>query len=393
MDNQQVGILAIIKSALTGEPCSLPEGFDIEAAAEVANKHQIVALFYYGALNCGVSSKLPIMQKLFVKTCQLASLSEQQMYAINELMARFDAEKIDYMPLKGTNLKKLYPQSEMRIMSDADILIRTGQYDRIKPVMLELGFDEDVESDHELIWNKRNAHIELHKRLIPSYNKDYYAYFGDGWQLGKPVSDGVTRYVMSPEDEMIYLFTHYAKHYRDAGIGLKHIVDLWVYNRSIKNLDNDYIYAELKKLKLYEFYKNTMRTLAVFFDGAEEDEVTKIIANTIFDSGAYGTHEASVISTVVKISKNTNNGESARRRRMLNIIFPPYSKMRKKYTILEKAPILLPIMWIVRCINALLFKRDVIKDNSDDFKTMSADKIESYQQALNFVGLDFNFEE
>ena len=42
---------------------------------------------------------------------------------------------------------------------------------------------------------------------------------------------------MSAEDEMIYIFTHYAKHYRAAGVGIKHILDLWVYKLYKPELD------------------------------------------------------------------------------------------------------------------------------------------------------------
>jgi len=51
--------------------------------------------------------------------------------------------------------------------------------------MADLGYEELYESDHELVWNHDLMRIELHKRLIPSYNKDYYQYYGDGWQLAK----------------------------------------------------------------------------------------------------------------------------------------------------------------------------------------------------------------
>ena len=57
--------------------------------------------------------------------------------------------------------------------------------------MQNLGYSEGSESDHELIWRKGNKIlIELHKRIIPSYNKDYYAYFGDGWQLATQKTKG-----------------------------------------------------------------------------------------------------------------------------------------------------------------------------------------------------------
>ena len=134
------------------------------------------------------------------------------------------------MLLKGTLLKEMYPKKELRAMGDADILIKTEQYDKIKPIMQGLGFEERTESDHELIWRKPQLLLELHKKLIPSYNKDYYAYFGDGWQLGKPNSNFPHRFEMSDEDQMIYLFTHFAKHYRDAGIGIRPLPETTIKN-------------------------------------------------------------------------------------------------------------------------------------------------------------------
>ena len=70
--------------------------------------------------------------------------------------------------LKGCNLKRLYPQPELRLMADADILIRMEQYDQIKSVMQSLGFACERESDHEFIWRTKGLYLELHKRLLPS---------------------------------------------------------------------------------------------------------------------------------------------------------------------------------------------------------------------------------
>ena len=74
-------------------------------------------------------------------------------------------------------------------------------------------------------------------------------------------------------------------------------------------------------------------------------------------------------------------------------MFLPYKSMCQKYPFLEKAKILLPVMWVVRWFNVLLFKHQKIKKSQEDLKIMSVEKIDNYQKALNFVGLDFNFEE
>ena len=170
---------------------------------------------------------------------------------LDKVFAAFDEHHIDYLPLKGVLLKHIYPKAEMRSMGDADVLIRVDQYDRIKPLMPPLGFAEVTESDHELIWQSEVLHLELHKRLVPSYHEAEFAYFGDGWDRAVKLQG--CRYDMKPEDEYVFLFAHFAKHYVDGGIGIRHALDLWVYRRTNPDLDNAYIQTELKKLKLERF--------------------------------------------------------------------------------------------------------------------------------------------
>ncbi len=54
MDILQRGMMTIIKSALSDAEGCLPEEFNFAQAESVAKKHGIVALFYYGALRCGI---------------------------------------------------------------------------------------------------------------------------------------------------------------------------------------------------------------------------------------------------------------------------------------------------------------------------------------------------
>ena len=69
MDITQMGILALIKSAVTQTPQSLPEGFELEAAYPQICRHQIPTLAFEGALLCGISKENPAMRKLFQSYC------------------------------------------------------------------------------------------------------------------------------------------------------------------------------------------------------------------------------------------------------------------------------------------------------------------------------------
>ena len=323
--------------------------------------------------------------------CKQLMHSEAQTEAIERLCAVFEENGIDYMPLKGCNMKSRYPKPELRIMGDADILIRTEQYDRIRDLVAALGYNPEVESDHEYVWRSPALFLELHKRLIPSYNSDYYAYFGDGWRLAK-TRQGF-RYAMTPEDEFIYLFTHFAKHYRDGGIGCRHVLDLWVYLRSCPGLDQGYIRRELQKLRLLEFYENVLRLLDVWFDGGASDEKTDMMTDFVFDSGSWGKWESHVLSAEVKNRKAAGSVRGGRIRSLWQLLFPAARDMAIRYPVLDKAPWQLPLMWPVRWVDALLFRRDRVLRKHRDFRSATAEKVDGYQRAMNHVGLDFNFEE
>lgn len=394
MDELQTGIIALIKSALTGEKAEISENFDWDNALNTAKEHQITPLIYYGVRYSGLEPSSEIMQFLELATYKNIAVSQNQLYALEGIYKAFDENRIDYMPLKGSVLKFVYPKPEMRAMGDADILVKQEQYDKIRAVMTELGFKEIRESDHELVWNKKGIlYVELHKRLIPSYNKDYYAYYGNGWQLSKPCSDKASRFELTAEDQMIYLFTHFSKHYRNAGIGIRHLVDLWVYRQSQKNSDEAYIRRELEKLQLYSFYQNVVATLAVWFEGAKETEISEFITDFIFNSGVYGTHETRILAGTYRQSKSIENIKSIRIINTVKVVFLPYSHMKKKYPTLIKFPFLLPLFWIVRAFDVLLFKRKQISTQIEDFKATNGKNISDYGNALKFVGLDFNFKE
>lgn len=391
INRTQQGILTLLKSAVTGEKLQFDGDFDWEAAKPYIKKHQIGSLIYEGAVNCGVEQTLPQMQLLFRNYCKNLVVSEGQMHAINKLCGAFEGANIDYMPVKGCNMKPRYPKPELRAMGDADILIKLEQYDRIYPIMKELGYEEVLESDHELIWRNGVLELELHKRLIPSYNKDYFRYFGDGWQLAK-VQKGC-RWSMTPEDEYIYLFTHFAKHYRDGGIGLRHVLDLWVFERSVPALDEAYVEQELNKLQLLEFRQNMVRLIKAWFCGEAMDEVTAFISDFVFGSGSWGNKESKQVAFDARDSEEAGSVGKGKLHRAVKILFPTMLGMKQRYPVLQKAPVLLPVFWVVRWVETVLFRRERIDAQKNILRRNNADQIETYQQALNFVGLDFRFKE
>ena len=393
-DVLQQGILNLLYSAVTGKAMPLPEGFDLAEAMPLIKSHQIGNLVYYGAANCGIDTKLPVMQDLFAITYKCMITDERQRKELKRLMEAFDANGIHYMPVKGVLMKALYPQSDMRIMGDADILIKMEQYDRIRPIMEQLGFAEKLESDHELVWQKPSLHLELHKRLVPSYNYDYAAYYGDGWQLGHPLEDNPCHFVMTDEDQMVYLFTHFAKHYRDGGIGIRHMLDLYLYRKAKPDMDQAYIAQELEKLQLGAFWGHIVKTLEAWFDGAPADEMTDRITDFVLDSGSFGAKETQRVARGVRNKSQKGGGaKQVRARFWLRVIFLPYEYMRNKYPVLQKAPILLPVMWVVRWFETLLKGKPAIDEQRYRASLLTEEKLDTWESKMQEVDLAFHFEE
>ncbi|MBQ7907207.1 MAG: nucleotidyltransferase family protein [Clostridia bacterium] len=381
------GVISIIKTALTDSELRLEEGFDFDKLYEFGTRQQIIPIIYYGLTKGIGASAIPNRTKFLFSTANLTTFSEKQMSCIEKVFDAFDENGIEHLKMKGTILKRLYPYPEMRLMSDADIFVNMDKYGRIEEILKGLGFTFDFESNHEVGWKKEDICIELHKKLIPSYNEDLYAYFEDPWQRLIPVEK--SQYKMSDEDTFVYIFTHFAKHYRDGGIGIKFMTDFYVYLETYKSLDFAYIEAELEKMKLLEFWHNTKNLIDVWFYGRECDKISAFITHKIFESDAYGTEKAKLEAQAVKAAQG-KGAKNAKKRQLGRVLFPKYENMCIMYPVVKKAPILLPFMWVWRFFEVLFTRRKNIKKQFDKIDNINDQAIEKYDAELRYVGLPYN---
>lgn len=380
------GLLCLIRAAISGTGEQLPENSNWDEILSIAVAHGICPIIYVGAQLCGVAKDSPAMQALLKKYYALLLQSERQMAKVNKIYSAFDAAGIDYMPLKGCILKGMYPSPEMRPMGDADILIRLEQYDSVRGVMAGLGFVEGHESDHELVWKHEHLYVELHKHLIPSYNVDYYNLFGDGWEIALKTGEG-RKFEMGDEDQFIYIFSHFAKHYRDGGIGIRHLIDLWIYRMHKSNMNEEYIKSKLNAVGLDRFYDNILSVIAAWFEGKKWSERDSFITDVLINSGRFGNAESHMLAAYARVGEGASATVS-KRRWVVRRIFPKLAGMKRVYPILEKAPILLPLYWVIRWFRVLLFRKDSVKKHLTAFEK-SSEQIDGYRDALHYVGLHF----
>ena len=389
MNTMEQGIVTLLRSAITGEKLALPVDFRLEEAMELIRQHGMPTLVYQGAVNCGLDRQDPAMQRLFQSYIRTMLAGEAQMKECERIFAAFDQQGIDYMPLKGCRMKALYPKQELRVMGDADILIRLDQYERIVPIMEQLGFTFKYESDHELVWDNKRLHLELHKRVIASFNEDFYAYFGDGWRLALTANG--TRYSMKAEDEFVYLFTHFARHFRDGGIGCRHVVDLWVFLRSHPGLDLAAARRELDRIYLGEFLDHVVALIRWWFEDGEAFDRTEVIHAFLFNSGSQGERANLTRSAMIKRMKHALPIKNQKLAYIWSGVFPTWNALKREYPVLEKMPLLAPFVWCHRLCSRLLAPREEWAKRAKQLDMIGDNSMTAHQELLNYVGLDYHF--
>lgn len=389
MDIQCIGIVTLLRSALKNEAGTIPEGFDWEKARKVLYEHHLTAIAVRGAARCGVPRTEPALQKMKIQFCQDIAVSRLQMQQLSAVYEQFEKHGIQYMPIKGAVLKSMYPQPELRMMGDADIMIHQEQYPQIREALLSLGLQEKLIRDHECTWCNGDFKLELHRRLIPSYNKDYYSYYGDGWHLAQPNEQGSACY-MGAEDHFIYLLVHFAKHYRDGTISAKNLCDFWVWRRVYPDMNEAYLQEQLQKLKLLDFYKNILDLLDVWFEGATPTEAVEILTHTAFQGGIYNVEESEIASYLLKRSVEGNSLSEGRGKWFLRKVFPAAIALHRRYPVLKKYPVLLPVIWVWRWFELAFIRRDRVREVTQNARKADDSRITYYKEQLQAVGLSFN---
>ena len=373
MTSIQQGVICLVKSALTGKPQPLPQDFQWDYVAAFLIRNGLSAMGYTGALLCGIPEndpKLMVMQEQYMLEFLY---SERQLQQLEIFYQAMEENGLDYMPVKGAIMKALYPAHEMRNMGDADILFRESQKEQITPILEKLGYEFQSESDREWTWMRPELKLELHKRLVSTDEKTNYKYFGDGWDFAQ-LQEG-HRYELSREDAFVFEFCHFTRHYCIEGIGVRHMIDLWVHLYTAPNMDQDYILESLQKLRLKDFYENVLRTLEVWFSGKTADACTDYITEYVFGGGKVS-HSTAIAEAAV------NQGKS---KVFWRRVFPAKKQIIWNYPQYKKLP--LPIAWVARWCS-LMRHRDTVQTRMESMRTATDESVEQYRQSLAFVGLD-----
>lgn len=383
-------MFGLIKSVVTeSEPPKAMSEINWKLIHYFANRHNIKNIMSYAVLKGDYDLPENIKNDFLNNMYTYAMVDGVQTREAERVFAAFEKYGLEFMPVKGVFLKKIYPSTDMRRMGDIDILIREEKYEEYKKAIEEVGFTFNRESNNEYIFNKKNLlTVELHRYLITPGNDDMFAYYGTGWRLAKKESEYMYR--LSKEDEYVYMIVHFAKHYRDAGIGLRPVIDIWMYKNKNPDIDMDYVFEQLEKMNLHTFAKNVFELTETWFGGVPYNKITSNMTEFILENGEYGTSAGMVAAGSIRTGTNTKMTVGVKMKKYLQLIFPDRNSLKRKYPVLVKYPIALPFCWFCRWIEGLKSGRDKIKAKQALINASFGENVEKFNSHMKLVGLDIH---
>ena len=261
-------------------------------------------------------------------------------YELEQICKTLEEAKIPFIPLKGSVIRKYYPEPWMRTSCDIDILVKEKDADNAAEYLqTQLQYGVDRKGQHDVsMFTASNVHVELHFKLLDSDFKQVKDLI-DVWSGDEISLLSDSEYQMSKELFLLYHIYHMAKHFVHGGCGIKPFIDLWIIKNKV-GFDEEKAQKMLQESGLLAFFERSTDLVNVWFEGKEHSEITQEMEDYILQGGVYGT-----LKQNLAMSQNKKGGKF---RHLMSRIFLSYKDIAVYYPSLKKCPILFPFYQVRR---------------------------------------------
>ena len=346
----------------------------------LSKSHDMAHIVAQGLSELGLLAEDAVSLK-FQKQQMLAVYRYQRInYEFDEICRVLEKEQIPVVSLKGSVIRRYYPEPWMRTSSDIDFLVRADDIEKIKSVMesnLKIQYKSTWHHEHSF-FTESGVHIEFHDELNPDDHRKNNI-LENAWNYVELVKN--SNYHFEMNDEMFYFYhiAHMAKHFEEGGCGVRPFLDLWVLAHCIPHDDSERNML-LEQGGLLPFANACRKLSAIWFDHGMHDTTTKQMQSYILFGGVYGT-----LDNRVAVHQNKKGG---RIKYIVSRIVPSYDSLKYMYPILQKHRWLMPVMQVRRWFR--LLRKGRIKQSLHELnvnKTMSQEKISETAELLTKLGL------
>lgn len=288
-------LITLLKCALTDEiPPEKPEGASFEKIYETAFLHEVANVIFLSVRKLRGKPDDELYKK-WEKTYFLAIKRDAEQEAlITFLKDLFLKNGIKHLEVQGSAVKRYYPSFDLRMMSDTDVIVEREKLQVCKELLLSEGFTVTDENDEEIAFTDGINVLEIHTDFFYS-TRTFQNSVKCSSVLSRPfekacTTDGLTYY---PSDTLLYLFNllHCYKHFLSDGAGIRRIMDIFVLQNALKNVDYEYIGILLDDAKLGKTDDDIMCLVKTWFRGEKGDEKTREFSEAVFKAGNHGSRE------------------------------------------------------------------------------------------------------
>lgn len=285
---------------------------------------------------------------------------------LHALLAALESGGVRTVVLKGVALKPLYPQPDLRTMSDADLLIEAKDLPPARACLDAQGLALAEEEPGVLIYsNDRGLRVELHTQLFDKTAYGFLSRLDEAAMFPISLSRrgavyGGEAWVYPPAEHALFMLCHMAKHMITTGFGLRQTTDFILFVHANDDaMDWPAFWQQTQALGLHAF-AGALLALGVEYlslptgkwtQGAHIDpEAARQLLADLLDAGVFGhrTEERKRSAAVVYRAYDAKDGDSGRLRRA---IFPSANTLKAPYLYARRHPVLLPAAWVHRWVN------------------------------------------
>ena len=375
-------LISLLRSELCGEesPSITEKEFTSELSEKIftlAEHHDLAHFIREPMKKSGLLEPNSELEKKLQKQQMLAVFRYKRIeHELITLSKLFEDEKIPFIPLKGSVIRKYYSKPWMRTSCDIDILIKETEFERAKNIICsKLGYKaEDTPGYHDIsLYSPSGVHLELHFN-IKEKMEQIDILLEKAWDYAAPKSEGSCEYVFSPEFFIFHIVAHMSYHFINGGCGIRPFMDMYLVKKN-----TEYNEAELIKMcdecNLADFYRSVSYLTDSWFSDKQKNALTERMQEYLIYGGVYGTLE-----NKVAVDRTRRGGKS---RYALSRIFIPFRSLKLLYPILERHPWLMPVCHIRRWFSIIFGGR--LKSSIGEMKANSNISDEKANQTANLL--------
>jgi hypothetical protein len=335
----------LISTALKDEqPQEKPENVSFSDVYSLAQKQNVANLVWYSINKLKNPPDDDIVHEWKQTYAKALNKCATQEIELEILVDALTSAGYDVIPLKGSVIRKYYPVSDMRTMTDIDLLVKAENREPIRQILQSLGYKCSVPDDGQVDSFEKLPimAIDIHYALMAEVHK-FHEHFQDVWTNAVATKQkGV--YAMTFEDMYVYNIGHYAKHMFSKGTGIRCILDSFVLWNTANGVQKENIISLLKKKGLYTFNEQLIKIANIWINDAPDDGSLDDVQAYFINMPTYGDDN----NTAIKFLDSEENFKISKFKHLFKRLFPSADLLYTRFNIKYRNPILLPFLWIKR---------------------------------------------